>query len=81
MFRPLLWGLRWGVLRVWEDREAIILATLNYGDIEHLRWIIKTYGVSEIRRVLSRRLETEIFPESRNLAKILFSNPRFRHTR
>lgn len=81
MFRPLLWGLKWDALDVWEDREDIILAALNYGELEHLRWIIETYGKNEIRRVLVRRLETEIYPESRNLARVLFSVPGFRKSR
>jgi len=81
IFRPLLWGLKWNALDVWEDREDIILAALNYGKLKHLRWIIKTYGKDEIRKVLSRRLETEIYPESRNLARVLFSVSGFRRNR
>lgn len=80
-FQPLLWGLRWSSLDTWKDREVIILAALNEGELEHLRWVIKTYGVGEIKRVLSRRLETEFYPESRNLARVLFSISRFRHAR
>ena len=80
-FRPLLWGLRFDALRVWEDREAIILAALNEGELNHLRWVIKTYGIREIRRVLSRRLEPELHRESRNLARVLFSISHFRHAR
>ncbi len=73
MFKPLLRGLKWEALDIWEDREDIILAALiNYGELEHLKWIIKTYGKDEIKKVLSRRLETEIYPESRNLARTLF---------
>ena len=81
MFKPLLWGLRWDDLDAWEDREAIILAALNEGELDHLQWIIKTYGVDEIQKVLSRRLETEFHPESRNLAKLLFSIQNFSHAR
>jgi hypothetical protein len=80
MFRPLLWGLRWDALRVWEDKEAIIMAAVNEGEREHLRWIIKAYGEKEIKKVLFRRLETEFHPESRNLAQVLF-NAHFRHAR
>ena len=78
IFRPFLWGLKWDA---WKDRADIILAALNYGDLEHLRWIIKIYGANEIRRALSRRLETEIYPESRNLSRVLFNNPQFRRSR
>ena len=81
MFRPILWGLRWDALRAWKDREAVIMAALNEGNLKHLRWIKKTYGADEIRNVLSRRLETELHLESRNLARVLFSIQHFRHAR
>jgi len=81
MFRPLLWGLKWESLDIWEDKEAIILAALNYGDLKHLRWIIKIYGANEIKKALSRRLKTEIYPESRNLARLLFPGVIFKHFR
>lgn len=81
IFRPLLWGLKWDALDVWDDREEIVLAALNHGELEHLRWIIETYGKDEIKSVLARRLETEIYPESRNLARVLFSVPGFRKSR
>ncbi len=81
MFKPILWSFRWEALDVWEDREDIILAALNYGNLKHLRWIIKTYGKDEIRKMLSRRLKTEVYPESRNLARVLFPGIRFRNSR
>ena len=77
MFKPLLWGLKWDALDIWEDRHEIILAALNHGDLEHLKWTKETYGEAEIKKVLSQRLETEIYPESRNLARVLFSVPGF----
>ena len=81
MFRPILWGLRFDAIRAWKDKEAIILSALNDGELAHLRWIIKSYGTDEIRKTLSSRLETELYPESRNLARVLFSVPNFRHAR
>lgn len=81
IFQPLLWGLKWNALDAREDKEDIILAALNYGNLKHLRWIIKTYGKNEIKKVLSHRLETEIYPESRNLAKVFFSVSGFRKNR
>lgn len=80
-FKPLLWSLKWECVDVNEDREDIIMAAVNEGTLDHWRWIIETYGKDEIRRVLGRRLETEFHPESRNLAKIVFSVLKFRHAR
>lgn len=80
-FRPFLWWLRWDAVDVERDRAEIIMAALNHGTVAHLRWIVKTYGVSMIRAELARRLETEFHAGSRNLAKVLFSVPDFRHAR
>lgn len=78
-FKPLLWSLKWEEVDINEDKEDIIIAAVNEGTLDHWRWIIETYGKDEIRRVLARRLETEFHPESRNLAKIIFSVPGFKH--
>lgn len=80
-FRPLLWGLRWEDIDVELDREDIIVNTINEGTLEQWRWILKTYGKNVIREVLQNRLDTEFHPESRNLAKVLFSLSHFRHAR
>lgn len=80
-FKPLLWSLKWDALDTEKDKEDIIVAAVNEGNLEHWRWIIETYGKEEIRRVLAKRLETEFHPESRNLAKVIFSIPHFRHAR
>ncbi len=80
-FRPLLWSLKWEDIDVNEDKEDIILNTINEGRLDHWRWIIKKYGKETIRRVLKRRLDSEFHPESRNLAKVVFSLSQFRHAR
>lgn len=80
-FRPLLWSLRWETLDAWEDRADIIIAAFNEGRLEHIRWIIQTYGKEEIRNVLSHRLDTEFHKESRNLAQIIIPGLDFRHAR
>ena len=76
-----MWGLKWDALDVWDNRDAIILTAINHGELAHLRWIKKTYGNTKIRKVLSRRLETEIYPESRNLARVLYGVSHFRKRR
>ena len=80
-FRPLLWSWRWRDIDVQRDREEIIVSAINEGSLDHWRWIIKTYGKSEIKKILEKRLVSEFHPESRNLAKILFSLSKFRHAR
>ena len=80
-FEPILWSLRWESLDVWNDREDIIMAAFNEGRLEHVRWVMKTYGKNEVHDVLARRLATEFHPESRNLARVLIPGLVFRNAR
>ena len=80
-FRPLLWSLKWKDVDIDEDKNDIIVNAVNEGSLAHWRWIIKTYGKEAIRGVLERRLASEFHPESRNLAKVIFSLSQFRHAR
>lgn len=81
MFRPLLWWLRWDKIDAWDDRRNIIMGTLTNGRLDHMRWIIKTYGIDEIKKVLSHSLETEFHPGARNLARVLFGVAKLKHAR
>ncbi|MEK7560362.1 MAG: hypothetical protein AAB539_00185 [Patescibacteria group bacterium] len=79
--RPLLWWVKWDALDLEKDQETIIVAAINEGTLAHWRWIIETYGKETIRSILEHRLESEFHPESRNLARVLFSIPHFRNAR
>lgn len=81
MFRPFLWWARWEDIDIQEDKEDIIVSAINEGTLDHWRWLIRIYGKDTIRRVLKKRLASEFHPESRNLAKVIFSIPKFRHAR
>ncbi len=80
-FRPLLWSLRWDDIDIDEDKEDIIINTINEGSLDQWRWLIRTYGKDAIRHILQERLTTEFHSGSRNLAKIIFSIPHFRNAR
>lgn len=73
-FRPLLWSLRWKDIDVNEDKEDIIVNTINDGSLEQWRWLVATYGKDGIRAVLQKRLATEFHLESRRLASVIFGN-------
>lgn len=81
MFRPLLWWGRWEDVDAEEDKEDIIVSAVNEGTLHHWRWLVNTYGKETIRKILEKRLATEFHPESRNLAKVIFSVSGFRHAR
>lgn len=81
MFRPLLWWSKWEDVDAEEDKEDIIVSAINEGTLDHWKWLIHTYGKKTIQKVLERRLDTEFHPESRNLAKLIFSISSFKHAR
>lgn len=81
MFKPLLWSLKWEDVDIQEDKDDIIINTINEGTLAHWHWLIETYGKEIIQQVLERRLDSEFHPESRNLARILFSLSELRHAR
>lgn len=71
-FRPILWGLKWNKLNIDDDKDDIIKAAINEGTISQWKWLKSQYGKGTIRRVLERRLASEIHPESLCLARIAF---------
>jgi hypothetical protein len=81
MFRPLLWSFRWRDIDIEENKEDIILNAVNDGTLDHWRWLLKTYGKEEIKRVLNGRLITEFHPESLRLAQLIFGTFSPHHAR
>ncbi|HEX9721738.1 MAG TPA: hypothetical protein VGA53_00560 [Candidatus Paceibacterota bacterium] len=81
IFRPFVWWTKWEDIDVQEDKEDLVVSAVNEGTLDHWRWLMKTYGKEEIRSILQKRLDTEFHPESRNLAKLIFSVSDFRHAR
>jgi len=79
--RPLLWGLKWDELNIEDDKNDIIVSVVNGGRIADWKWLKSVYGDDIIKSVLEKRLESELYPESRNLAKIFFGVNSFRHAR
>lgn len=81
MFRPLLWSFKWEDIDLKKHKEDIILNTVNHGSLKHWRWIMNYYSKDEIRHILENRIATEIYPESQNLARLIFDVRNFRHAR
>lgn len=81
MFRPLLWSYRFSEIDPDLHKDELIVNTMNYGNLDHWRWLLRYFGPQRIRRVLQRRVLTEFTPESRNLARVVFSVKRFRRAR
>ena len=45
---------KWDEVDIKEDKEDIIINTINDGSLKHWRWIISVYGISSIRKVLKK---------------------------
>mgnify|MGYP001608326572 CR=1 FL=1 len=77
-FRSLLWSFKFDAIDPERSKEDIIVNTLNDGTLKHWHWIIERYGREAIWHVLAKRLTTEFYPESLNLALLVFDLPRGR---
>ena len=78
-FRPLFWSYRFEELDARKDQKTVIIHLINYGSLTDWRWLVREYGVAEIRQVLQSIPETEIKRRTRALASLLFSIPTWRH--
>lgn len=78
-FRPIFWSYDFSQIDSERDKKTVILNTLNYGDLEHWRWIIGRYGKTEVRKALQKNYITELRPRVRELVSIFFGITRFKH--
>lgn len=72
-FRPLLWSYQFNSLDSEKDKRAIIVNTINYGNIDHWKWITHAYGKDTVKKILEALPESEIRPQARRLASVMFS--------
>ena len=71
-FKPILWSYNFSVINPDKHKATIIINTVNYGDLEHWRWINRFYGKNVIAEVLSKIPASELRPAARRLASIIF---------
>ena len=72
-FKAILWPYDFAALDPKTHKKAIIVNTVNYGDLAHWHWIIEHYGKAAIREVLETVPATELRPRARRLATIIFA--------
>ena len=51
-FEPILWSYNFSRIDTEEDRERIIINTINYGNWEHWQWLIKYYGEERVKKII-----------------------------
>lgn len=72
IFRPILWSYRFEDVDIEKHKNTIIIQAINYGTLEHLRWIVRAYSEQEVREVLQQVPVTSIRSHVRKLVSLLF---------
>lgn len=78
-FKPLLWSYNFSRIDPENNKKLIIIQTINYGNLEHWRWINKFYGRKVVRDLLQNITSTELRPQALRLAGLLFNIERFNY--
>lgn len=72
-FKPLLWSYDFSRINPKKDKKLIIINTINYGDLEQWRWLIRTYGKKEIKDILEHVPASEIRRHVHRLVSLIFN--------
>ena len=72
-FKPLMWSYDFNSLDLEENKKTIILNTINYGDLNDWRWIVKYYGRDEVKKVLENIPAWALRSRVRKLVSLIFS--------
>lgn len=70
-FRWLLWSYKFSQIDADEDKERIIINTINYGDWEHWRWVVNYYGTKEVKKIIENTSASEFRKRSLELISLL----------
>ena len=78
-FKPLLWSYDFSKVDVDRDKKAIVIAALNYGDLNQWRWVAAYYGKKAIRRIIEEVPATEFRDRIRPLIALMFGVQHFNY--
>ena len=70
-FKPLFWSYDFSKINLQDDRERIVINTINYGDWEHWQWLIKYYGKAEIQKIIRNSPASEFRKRAFKLISLL----------
>jgi hypothetical protein len=79
LFRPILWSYDFDRLHPEKDQRTLIVQAINYGTLDHWRWIAQRYGIDAVREILSSVPATELRPRVRRLTELLFDIDHFNY--
>ncbi len=72
IFRPILWSYAFEDMDVQKNKSTIIVQAINYGTLEHWKWVTRTYGEEEVKKILQQVPVTAIRAHVRKLVALLF---------
>lgn len=78
-FKPILWSYDIATLDSEKNKRTILTQTINYGDLQHWRWIARAYGKRTIRHGIADIPVTTFRPSALRLATLLFSLKSFHY--
>jgi len=67
-FKSILWSYDISRIDPQRDIRTIVVQTINYGDWEHWRWLLKKYGKPRLRKLVENIPASEFRPEALALA-------------
>ncbi len=72
-FKPLLWSYDFSKIHPKTHKKILIIQSINYGDLNHWRWLVKQYGKKSVARALKKIPRTEFMPQAWRLASLMFA--------
>lgn len=73
IFKPILWSYDFSRIDINKDAKEIIVNAINYGNLNHWRWLVKIYGKKKLKKLIQELPSSELRPPALELAKIIFN--------
>ncbi|MBI2888826.1 MAG: hypothetical protein HYY10_02795 [Candidatus Liptonbacteria bacterium] len=78
-FEPILWSHNIRALDAERDKKTIVAQAINYGTLEHWRWLAARYGKDGVRRAIASFPKSALRPGALRLAALVFGHVTSRH--
>ena len=72
-FKDLLWSYNFSKIDLEEDKERIIINTINYGDWLHWQWVFNYYGTKEVKEIIENTPASEFRKRALKLVCLLLN--------
>jgi len=72
-FKDLFWSYNFSKIDLRENKERIIINTINYGDWFHWQWVFNYYGIKKVKKIIENIPASEFRKRSLKLACLLLN--------